>query len=113
MYSTNDAIATNAFLDVQRFGLHEQMYSSSDTDYVPADALSSVYSTGAMDPSFVGQLGDTRLSLQELQKANVGRKCAIVDRRPIDPPPVVLLRLFRVYNAGTSAQIEEEVSDYG
>ncbi|KAF8161217.1 velvet factor-domain-containing protein [Crassisporium funariophilum] len=35
-----------------------------------------------------------RVELQELQKADSGRKYAKVDRRPLDPPPAVLLRLL-------------------
>ncbi|KAG6828688.1 hypothetical protein H0H92_007050 [Tricholoma furcatifolium] len=53
-----------------------------------------------------------RAELDEVQKANIGRKFGTADRRPIDPPPVVALRLFRVHNPGTSAQFEQEVCDY-
>ncbi|KAJ4470114.1 velvet factor-domain-containing protein [Lentinula aciculospora] len=35
-----------------------------------------------------------RIELRELQHADLGRKYAEVDRRPLDPPPVVALRLF-------------------
>ncbi|GLB37545.1 putative velvet factor [Lyophyllum shimeji] len=59
---------------------------------------------------FAGQ--DIRVELQELQKAEIGRKYARVDRRPLDPPPVVLLRLFRVYDADTERQREEEILDH-
>ncbi|PPR00981.1 hypothetical protein CVT24_000275 [Panaeolus cyanescens] len=38
-----------------------------------------------------------RFALEELQKADSGRKYAKVDRRPLDPPPTVLLRLFEVH----------------
>jgi len=41
---------------------------------------------------FVGRT--LRVELEELQKAESGRKYAKVDRRPLDPPPAVLLRLF-------------------
>jgi hypothetical protein len=37
---------------------------------------------------------------------------ARVDRRPLDPPPVVLLRLFYVYNAGTDRETEKEIRNY-
>ncbi|TFK44832.1 velvet factor-domain-containing protein [Crucibulum laeve] len=50
-----------------------------------------------------------RGELQELQKAESGRKYARVDRRPLDPPPAVLLRLFYVRQVGTTVQ-EREVS---
>lgn len=47
-----------------------------------------------------------RAELQELQKAELGRKYARVDRRPLDPPPVVLLRIFQ--NKATSAGMQFE-----
>ncbi|KII91078.1 hypothetical protein PLICRDRAFT_106258 [Plicaturopsis crispa FD-325 SS-3] len=53
-----------------------------------------------------------RAELIEVQKANLGRKYAKVDRRPIDPPPVVWLRLFLVFNPGTDQEYEQEVEDY-
>ncbi|KAJ7173097.1 velvet factor-domain-containing protein [Mycena crocata] len=61
----------------------------------------------------VGQFaGKTiRAELQELQAAAFGRKYAKVDRRPLDPPPVVQLRLFEVLNVGTEAEREVEI-DY-
>ncbi|CAA7259065.1 unnamed protein product [Cyclocybe aegerita] len=49
-----------------------------------------------------------RVELQELQKAESGRKYAKVDRRPLDPPPAVLLRLFEAGNAQTG-QFEQEL----
>jgi hypothetical protein len=76
-----------------------------------------------------------RIELQEIQQATLGRKyvshnvlcpsgCnifnivlknryATIDRRPIDPPPVVLMKLFDIYNAGTDDEIEEEFEHYG
>ncbi|KAJ3536114.1 hypothetical protein NMY22_g6180 [Coprinellus aureogranulatus] len=54
----------------------------------------------------------TRAELIELQKADLGRKYARVDRRPLDPPPVVLLKLYNVINSGTDHEAEQEVSDY-
>ncbi|KAG6333467.1 hypothetical protein ID866_5616 [Astraeus odoratus] len=53
-----------------------------------------------------------RAELKEIQKADLGRKYARVDRRPLDPPPVVQLRLYQVFNYGTDAQYEKEISDY-
>lgn len=32
--------------------------------------------------------------LEEIQKADLGRKFAKIDRRPLDPPPVVVLKLY-------------------
>ncbi|KIM54045.1 hypothetical protein SCLCIDRAFT_1222348 [Scleroderma citrinum Foug A] len=53
-----------------------------------------------------------RAELEEIQKADLGRKYARVDRRPLDPPPVVRLRLYQVFNFGTDTQYEKEISDY-
>ncbi|KAL1672954.1 velvet factor-domain-containing protein [Schizophyllum commune] len=54
-----------------------------------------------------------RASLDEIQAAQLGRKYARVDRRPLDPPPAVRLRLFNVHDAGTEQQREEEFEEYG
>lgn len=51
-----------------------------------------------------------RAELKELQKADLGRKYGSKDRRPLDPPPVVQLRIFRVHNPGTSQETEEELA---
>ncbi|KAJ7594204.1 velvet factor-domain-containing protein [Mycena floridula] len=59
---------------------------------------------------FTGQT--IRAELTELQKANLGRKYARIDRRPLDPPPVVALRLFQVHNPGTDHQTEQEIPTY-
>ncbi|KZT28279.1 hypothetical protein NEOLEDRAFT_1176016 [Neolentinus lepideus HHB14362 ss-1] len=59
---------------------------------------------------FVGQT--MRAELQELQKADLGRKYARKDRRPLDPPPIVQVRLFRVYNLDTDREVEEEIENY-
>ncbi|KAL0946255.1 hypothetical protein HGRIS_012510 [Hohenbuehelia grisea] len=54
-----------------------------------------------------------RAELQEIQKADLGRKYARVDRRPLDPPPVVLLKLFYVYPTGPNDEPhEDEVQNY-
>jgi len=37
---------------------------------------------------------------------------ARVDRRPLDPPPVVQLKLYHVYTEGTDQEYEQEVQDY-
>ncbi|KAI0955343.1 hypothetical protein AcW1_006951 [Taiwanofungus camphoratus] len=49
-----------------------------------------------------------RVELVELQKADVGRKYVRKDRRPLDTPPVVQVRLFDVLHAGTPAQTERD-----
>ncbi|TFK31472.1 velvet factor-domain-containing protein [Crucibulum laeve] len=53
-----------------------------------------------------------RAELYEIQKADLGRKYARVDRRPLDPPPVVLLRMYEIFNAGTSRETEKEIDNY-
>lgn len=53
-----------------------------------------------------------RAELVEIQKADLGRKYARVDRRPLDPPPVVQLRLYYIHNEGTDHESEQEVQDY-
>lgn len=37
---------------------------------------------------------------------------ARVDRRPLDPPPVVQLKLYHIHNEGTEHESEQEVQDY-
>ncbi|OCH91183.1 hypothetical protein OBBRIDRAFT_792583 [Obba rivulosa] len=53
-----------------------------------------------------------RLELEELQKADLGRKYARKDRRPLDPPSVIQLKLFEVYNPGTDRYFEREFEPY-
>ncbi|KAF9463249.1 velvet factor-domain-containing protein [Collybia nuda] len=59
---------------------------------------------------FAGQA--IRAELREIQQADLGRKYARVDRRPLDPPPVVQLRLFHVFNLGSEQETEKEVESY-
>ncbi|TRM66928.1 velvet factor-domain-containing protein [Schizophyllum amplum] len=54
-----------------------------------------------------------RAALDEIQQAQLGRKYARVDRRPLDPPPAVRLRLFEVYDLGTDREMEAEFGEYG
>lgn len=60
--------------------------------------------------------GETvRYELKEIQKACLGRKYARVDRRPLDPPPVVLVRIWR-YSPETGKEEEvnyDEVQTHG
>lgn len=53
-----------------------------------------------------------RGELIELQKADMGRKYGQKDRRPLDPPPVLQLRFYRVFNNGTAQQWEHEIDTY-
>ena len=73
-----------------------------------------------------------RMELEEIQQAQLGRKFVLqsshpevglmliyfllgrdryarVDRRPLDPPPVVLLRMFELARSGTDAEEEIEI----
>ncbi|KAF8633409.1 hypothetical protein AX17_004580 [Amanita inopinata Kibby_2008] len=51
-----------------------------------------------------------RTELHEIQKAKLGRKYAKVDRRPLDPPPIVLLKYFIIENLGTREEHVVEVN---
>ncbi|KAF8345946.1 velvet factor-domain-containing protein [Amanita rubescens] len=53
-----------------------------------------------------------RTELQEIQKADLGRKYAKVDRRPLDPPPIVLLKYFTVTDVGTPNELQQEIENY-
>ena len=37
---------------------------------------------------------------------------ARVDRRPLDPPPIVLLKYYIISDVGTPNELEEEIDDY-
>ncbi|KAG8739306.1 hypothetical protein FRC10_005790 [Ceratobasidium sp. 414] len=50
-----------------------------------------------------------RSELSEYQKPDLGRKFAKRDRRPVDPPPVVRLRMFETKDQGTINMREEEL----
>ncbi|KAI0704051.1 velvet factor, partial [Earliella scabrosa] len=52
-----------------------------------------------------------RATLAELQKADIGRKYARKDKRPLDPPPVVAMRLFQVAHAGTPHEQVQELAE--
>ncbi|KAG9126194.1 hypothetical protein FRC07_004519 [Ceratobasidium sp. 392] len=56
---------------------------------------------------FAGRI--VRSELSEYQKPDLGRKFAKRDRRPVDPPPVVRLRMFETKDAGGPNQREEEI----
>jgi len=42
----------------------------------------------------------------------MNERYARVDRRPLDPPPVVQLQLFKVFNMGSMQETEKEIWDY-
>ncbi|KZT12753.1 uncharacterized protein LAESUDRAFT_638635, partial [Laetiporus sulphureus 93-53] len=50
-----------------------------------------------------------RAELDELQKANLGRRFAWKDKRTLDPPPVVRLRLFEVNEVDAYRRREQEI----
>ncbi|KAI0642440.1 velvet factor, partial [Trametes meyenii] len=47
-----------------------------------------------------------RVELEEIQNAELGRKYARKDKRPLDPPPVVLCRFFEVFRSVSNAESE-------
>jgi len=51
-----------------------------------------------------------RAELHEYQKPDIGRKFAKRDRRPLDPPPVVRLRMFELLDPGLPSECEVELS---
>ncbi|KAK7036022.1 velvet domain-containing protein [Favolaschia claudopus] len=53
-----------------------------------------------------------RAELEEVQRPQYGRRFGKVDRRVLDDPPVVSLRIFDVCNAGTRMEREQEMNDY-
>ncbi|KZP31027.1 hypothetical protein FIBSPDRAFT_725065 [Athelia psychrophila] len=55
-------------------------------------------------------VANLRAELLEVQKTEVGRKFASVDRRALDPPPVIQLKLYYVNDAGTDAETEQEAN---
>ncbi|KAI0714204.1 velvet factor-domain-containing protein, partial [Cerioporus squamosus] len=59
---------------------------------------------------FAGRI--LRSALQELQKADVGRKYARKDKRPLDPPPVVRLSCFQTVHEGTRREAEKEIENF-
>jgi len=64
----------------------------------------------------LGFFADSSFSahLVELQPAERGRKFASKDRRPLDPPPIVQLQIFRtIVDPSTGASTKEEIIDYG
>ncbi|KAL4253249.1 hypothetical protein ABKN59_004738 [Abortiporus biennis] len=96
-------------------------HSPTKTTYDPMTAYSSVrrvesaHETIGRPVTFLsGQFeGKTvRTEIVELQKADLGRKYARKDRRPLDPPPVVQLKLYQVFNHGTSRETEQEMDCY-
>ncbi|EIN05005.1 hypothetical protein PUNSTDRAFT_138188 [Punctularia strigosozonata HHB-11173 SS5] len=55
---------------------------------------------------------DLRTELQEIQSAALGRKFGLKDRRTIDPPPVVQVRVFKTVRDQDGLPSEIEVEDY-
>ncbi|KAH9851327.1 velvet factor-domain-containing protein [Lenzites betulinus] len=51
-----------------------------------------------------------RVELKEIQKADIGRKYASKDKRPLDPPPVVQCHFYRMQNQSPAHQTEEELN---
>ncbi|KAJ7164420.1 hypothetical protein C8R46DRAFT_312086 [Mycena filopes] len=51
-----------------------------------------------------------RAELEEIQRPEYGRRFGAIDKRVLDDPPVVLLRLFELLDAGTVGEREVEIS---
>ncbi|TFK26473.1 hypothetical protein FA15DRAFT_588247 [Coprinopsis marcescibilis] len=84
------------------FGDYRQTSGSGDCQLGVIGSPQSVISG-----QFAGKT--IRAELQELQKAELGRKYARVDRRPLDPPPVVLLRVHQVKTTSAGLNFEREL----
>ncbi|KAI0334573.1 hypothetical protein GY45DRAFT_1242165 [Cubamyces sp. BRFM 1775] len=50
-----------------------------------------------------------RAEIEEIQKADLGRKYARKDKRPLDPPPVVLCRFFYLVDRPSGPPLEIEI----
>ncbi|KAF5348768.1 hypothetical protein D9756_009726 [Leucocoprinus leucothites] len=90
-------------------GKRDFLQSSSSQDSItPGATVDPVLINRPIQFSSGQFAGETvRYELKEIQKACLGRKYARVDRRPLDPPPVVLVRIWR-YSPETGK--EEEVN---
>ncbi|KAG6878817.1 hypothetical protein C0992_007472 [Termitomyces sp. T32_za158] len=101
------------------------MFTHFYAGYKPSQLVPATYDHNDSQPrgtDLIGQpisfahgqfAGSTiRAELSEIQQASLGRKYARVDRRPLDPPPVVQLRFFQVEHAGTAHELEKEISNY-
>ncbi|KAF5365321.1 hypothetical protein D9758_005438 [Tetrapyrgos nigripes] len=91
--------------------------------HTPSSTLGRTGS-GAMEPTGMGHVGrpifftagqfkgrTIRAELVEIQKADLGRKYARVDRRPLDPPPVIALHLYEVINDENNGETEYEINN--
>ncbi|RPD64095.1 hypothetical protein L227DRAFT_650319 [Lentinus tigrinus ALCF2SS1-6] len=58
---------------------------------------------------FAGRI--MRASLEEMQKANIGRKYARKDKRPLDPPPVIRLRCYKTIQTASGHKVDQEIRD--
>jgi hypothetical protein len=77
---------------------------------VPPPAPRTAQVTGQPTTFTFGQFKGQTIgaTLEELQAADVGRKYSRKDRRPLDPPPIVALKLFLIKDGGTSEEIPVE-----
>ncbi|KAI0351933.1 hypothetical protein OH77DRAFT_1523819 [Trametes cingulata] len=81
--------------------------------------MAAAYPRPQVVPSDIGQpvsfssglfAGRTiRVELEEIQKADLGRKYARKDKRPLDPPPVVICRFYNVVDKGRGRVTEQEI----
>ncbi|KAI0372687.1 hypothetical protein BV20DRAFT_978121 [Pilatotrama ljubarskyi] len=71
---------------------------------VPSDIGQPVSFSGGI---FAGRT--VRAELEEIQKADLGRKYARKDKRPLDPPPVVMCRFYDVLHQDLGRLAEQQV----
>ncbi|KAF8263473.1 hypothetical protein EI94DRAFT_1740872 [Lactarius quietus] len=83
---------------------HDQSRDTSHSTPPRVIGVPLNFSTG----QFAGK--HVRAELIELQKADLGRKYARKDRRPLDPPPVVQLKFF--YSSPGTDTPDREVENY-
>ncbi|KIK61384.1 hypothetical protein GYMLUDRAFT_582036 [Collybiopsis luxurians FD-317 M1] len=92
------------------------VYQNGPQQQITDDSFSSATGQCSSPISFeCGQFTGKviRSELCEIQKADLGRKYARVDRRPLDPPPVVKLRFFEVLDSSERELTYEEIQILG
>jgi len=93
---------------------HSQPVAGPNQRTAASNARRIQYAPGGYISCYTGMFaGRTiRAEVNEIQKANVGRKyAASKDRRALDPPPVTELRIYDVRTAGNGVSQETEI-DY-
>ncbi|KAL7284688.1 LOW QUALITY PROTEIN: hypothetical protein ACG7TL_001991 [Trametes sanguinea] len=78
---------------------------------LPRRNNSNIASIGRPHTFVTGPLASctVRMELEEIQKPDLGRKFARKDKRPLDPPPVILCRFFESLSGPDGRHIEVEM----